>query len=591
MARAFPVFLIAILFLYFAHTSPLPNGSHLLANQQFEASKRAFNQQDYFLAERQANLAGFNSPDSAAPWLLTGNCLYLQGQDQAAWYHYARALALDPHIGHFPPFFENLRLNPRVKTVLTLSPKELIVLRKKIGQMIMVSVPGTILSSQKKMMLNAGWVGGVILFAQNIQTKTQIAGYIRQLQANSPTPLFVAVDQEGGAVRRFREENGFQRLPSLAALGQTKSPNLAYRFGILSGMQLKAVGANLNLAPVVDIDHGLPNSIISKYHRSLGSDPEMVSDLAQQIIRGMKAENIIATAKHFPTQSIALVNPHEERSETDVPLAELEKTDLIPYSRLIQNHLLDAVMLSHVVYKNIDPFFPASLSPEMIQNLLRGQMGYKGLVISDDLRMNAIKEHFPLDVSVVQAVNAGVDVLLVTDNLEQRVMDSLVKAVESGKVSLKTVDVAYQRIMGMKSKYGLLASVPRLQAEARAPAPKPPAEEHALDVPDHMLKRSGALSVPIPKKGIGASVPRLQASASRLQAEMRGLNVPNLKLKWFGAEARALGVPTQPMKKAVGALSKKKTTLPAGNESAPRAREKTETLAQKTQLQLAQERN
>ncbi|HJT25113.1 MAG TPA: beta-N-acetylhexosaminidase, partial [bacterium] len=438
-------------------TSPLPNGSTLLATLQFDQAKQAFNRQDYFSAERLANIALSNSPDSAAPWLLAGNCFYLQGQDQTALFDYSMALGLDPQIGHLPPFVEKLRQEgPRKQILLCLNPRELAALRQKIGQMIMVSVPGTRLSGQKKMMLNAGWIGGVILFDQNVRTKRQIAAYITQLQKNSPTPLFVAVDQEGGAVRRFKESEGFQRLPSLAALGKTKNPDLAYRFGLLSGQQLKVVGANLNLAPVVDIDRGLPDSIISKYHRSLGSDPQLVSTMAVQIVKGMRAKNIIATAKHFPTETEASANPHKGVAVTDVPLGELESLDLVPYRDLIQNNLLDAVMLSHVVYKSVDPYFPASLSPEMIQKILRGELGYKGLVISDDLRMDAIKQRYPLDVSVVQAVNAGVDVLLVTDNYERRVMDSLVRAVVSGQVPLRSIDEAYGRIMATKAKYGIL---------------------------------------------------------------------------------------------------------------------------------------
>ena len=443
---------------FFVSVPPLPNGSNFLANLQFEQAKQSFNRQDYFSAERLSNIALSNSPGSAAPWLLSGNCFYLQGQDQAALFDYSTALSADPHIGHLPPFVEKLRLEgPRKQVLLVLSPKELYALRQKIGQMIMVSVPGTRLTGQKKMMLNAGWIGGIILFDQNVRTKGQIKAYIAQLQQNSPTPLFVAVDQEGGAVRRFKESEGFQRLPSLAALGKTQNPGLAYRFGLLSGQQLKVVGANLNLAPVVDIDRGLPDSIISKYHRSLGSDPQLVSDMALQIVKGMRAKNIIATAKHFPTETEAAANPHKGVAVTDVPLDELESLDLVPYRNLIQNGLLDAIMLSHVVYKSVDPYFPASLSPEMIQKILRGELGYKGLVISDDLRMDAIKQRYSLDTSVVQAVNAGVDVLLVTDNYERRVMDSLVNAVVSGQVPLKNIDEAYGRIMATKAKYGILS--------------------------------------------------------------------------------------------------------------------------------------
>ena len=457
MNKGLPIFFTFLLTVFIVVPSPLPNGSSILANLQFEGAKQAFNHQEYFLAQRLANLARVNSPGSAAPWLLTGNCFYLQGQDQAALFDYAMALRLDPNIGHLPPFVEKLRQEgPRPQPLLSLNPREMAALRKKIGQMIMVSVPGTRLSGQKKMMLNAGWIGGVILFDQNIRNKKQIAGYITQLQKNSPTPLFVALDQEGGAVRRLKESEGFSRLPSLAALGKTKDPNLAYRFGLLSGQQLKVVGANLNLAPVVDIDRGLPDSIISKYHRSLGSDPQLVSTMALQIVKGMRAKDIIATAKHFPTETESSANPHKGVAITDVPRAELESLDLAPYRALIQSQLLDAVMLSHVVYKSVDPYFPASLSPEMIQKILRGELGYKGLVISDDLRMDAIKQRYPLDVSVVQAVNAGVDVLLVTDNYERRVMDSLVKAVVTGRIPLKNIDEAYARIMATKVKYGIL---------------------------------------------------------------------------------------------------------------------------------------
>ena len=445
--------------LFFTFSDPLSNGREILAQRQFEAAKKCFNDLELFRAERLAYMAQSNSPLSADPWILLGHCFFLQGQDQAALYHYVRAFQLDPTLDHLTPFLQRLRLaGASTGKAPLLAPDVLPSLEKKIGQMIMVSVPGTELSDQKREMLRAGWVGGIILFNQNIRTKTQVKEYVKELQLNAPVPLFVAVDQEGGEVRRFREDQGFQPLPSLASLGETQNPKLAYRFGLLSGKKLKAVGANLNLAPVVDIDREIPGSIISRYRRSLGKDPEEVSKMALQIVRGMRKENVIATAKHFPTQSVVSVNTHDRAAVTDISLSELESEDLLPYRRLIQSDMLDAVMLSHIIYKNIDPYFPASLSPQMIQNLLRGQMGYKGLVISDDLRMEAIKGRFPLEVSVVQAVNAGVDVLLVTDNLEKRVMEGLIKAVQTGKVPVKTIEDAYNRIMAIKGKYGILAS-------------------------------------------------------------------------------------------------------------------------------------
>ncbi len=456
MRKTLPAGFLALV-LFLSAPPLLFNGRDSLAARQFETARNCFQTQQYFPAERWALLAAANAPAAATPWLLIGHCFYLQDQDNAAFFYYSKAMAMDPQIGgHLPPFLTQLRQGAAPRVVLNLKGAPLRQLQKKIGQMIMVSVPGIQLNRQKQALLKAGWIGGVILFSQNIQTKKQLKQYIAQLQNNAPTPLFVALDQEGGAVRRLKEAQGFQRLPSLAALGQTGNPDLAYRFGLLSGRQLREVGANLNLAPVVDLDHGVGDSIIAKYRRSLGSDPERVANLARQIVRGMRDENIIATAKHFPSETESVSNPHEQIAVADVPLQELEQKDMLPYRALIADHSLDAIMLSHVIYKNVDPYFPASLSSEMIQTLLRRQLGYQGLVISDDLRMDAIKQYYPLNVSVVQAVNAGVDVLLVTDNLERRVMDALVLAVETGKVPMKTIDVAYGRIMATKKKYGIV---------------------------------------------------------------------------------------------------------------------------------------
>jgi len=464
------VFLAALLLPFFALPTNLTNGSALLANDRFESAKACFNHQEYFRALQFLHQVQANSPTSGAPWLLAGHCFYLQGQGPTALFHYRKAHSLNPKDFPLPGFAKSLEGTPKILASSRLAPQELSSLRRKIGQMIMVSMPGTALTGQKKALLRAGWIGGVILFQQNVQSKEQVADYIEHLQENSPVPLFVAVDQEGGAVRRFTEEKGFQRLPSLAALGRAKDPSLAYRFGLLSGAQLREVGANLNLAPVVDLDHGVEGSIITRYQRSLGADPETVTALAAQIIRGMRDQGVLATAKHFPTQSVTDQNTHERTAVTDRTRVDLETLDLLPYRKLIGAGMLDAVMLSHVVYKELDPYFPASLSPEVVRVLLRGRLGFKGLVLCDDLRMDAVKGRFSLENSVVQAVNAGVDVLLITDNLERRVMDALVEAVASGRVTLPTLDNAYARIMAAKSKYGIL-SRQRVALNKNIPAP------------------------------------------------------------------------------------------------------------------------
>ncbi len=449
------LFLPLLAMLYFGFTLLLSDDRDDLAVMEFEAARAAFSHQDYYSCLRFCGLAAINNPNASGPPLLQGNCFYEMGQDSAALERYSLALSLNPQAAPLPPFLNELKANGSSAQQTVMNPSQLDSLQRKIGQMIMVSVPGVRLTGAKRIFLKEGWIGGVILFNQNIASKKQVTAYVEELQATSPTPLFIAVDQEGGAVRRLREPLGFQTLPSEEALGQTKNPDLAYRFGRLSGYQLKEIGANLNLAPVVDLDHGI-DQVISKNHRSLGADPQLVSMMAQKMIQGMKSEGILATAKHFPTQSLAVNNPHWMLSEADSGLAELEKSDLVPYQDLIQSRDLDAVMLSHVLYPSVDPVYPASLSKEWIQNILRRQMGFQGLVFSDDMRMVAIKRRYPLEKSVVQAVNAGVDVLLVTDNLEKRVMDALVKAVRSGKIDRGSIDQAYERIMATKRKYGIV---------------------------------------------------------------------------------------------------------------------------------------
>lgn len=459
--------LLAVLLL--AGSTPLENGRKELARQQFDLAQSYYRRQEFHQAIRLAHLSAENSPSSAAPWVLLGHCFYFQGQDAAALWHYGQAQRLNPKVNNLPPFYESLRArvaNPSAR----LASEDAALLKRKIGQMLLIIVPGTKLSAWKREMLQKGWAGGIILFGQNIKTQEQVREYVREIQAASAVPLLVAVDQEGGAVRRFREEQGFSRLPSLAAVGENGDPEIAYRFGRLAGHQLRTVGANLNFSPVVDLEKKEKDAIISPYRRSLGSDPKRVSILAERIVAGMKAQKVIATAKHFPAQTLTVTDTHDGAAVSNATLDEMMDHDLAPYRYLIPRGL-DAVMISHVTCKAIDPYFPASMSHEVVQNLLRKKLGFNGLVISDDMRMGAIKRKYPLDVSVVQAVNAGVDMLMVTDNTERRVLDALVRAVARGQVKRETIDAAYTRILTLKKKYGI---VKRLPEGAPTPVPNLP---------------------------------------------------------------------------------------------------------------------
>jgi beta-N-acetylhexosaminidase len=325
-------------------------------------------------------------------------------------------------------------------------------LRTLLGQRLLICVDWPRLSPEQHELLQKGWVGGVILFEQDVKSPQQLLDYVESLRALSPQPLLVAVDQEGGEVRRLREEQGFQTIPSESFIGQSKDPKAASLFGVQLGLQLKAESINLDFAPVVDLDTQAQTPIINDFKRSLGSDPVKVADLADQIVRGMKAEGVLAAAKHFPGETAANANPHEGEALSNVSLDELEKNDLVPYRKLIADGL-DAVMTSHVTYAQIDPGFPASLSRKIIQDILRKELGFKGLVICDDLRMGAIENKFPLPEAVVQAVNAGVDLLIATGDTGQFMLDTLVQAAQDGKISLAEARESYDRIQRIKSKY------------------------------------------------------------------------------------------------------------------------------------------
>jgi beta-N-acetylhexosaminidase len=452
-----------LIFLLFIVILEIPNFSIKrsinTAKLDFERAKYFFQQQEFTKCIYYSNLSRLQDPRSPSPWILSGNCFYLQGHNEQARFNYSQALKLNPSSKHMPPFLKDF-MKDALKPFIpfsAISPQKLHQLQLEIGQMLMIIVPGTQLSQEKEKTLNNGWAGGIILFDQNIESKKQIKQYIQKIQSDSKIPLFIALDQEGGEVRRLRRAQGFQYLPSLKALGKTNNLALAYTFGQLSGHQLKEIGANMNLAPVVDLNHHLPNCAINQWRRSLGSNPIQVAHMAEQIILGMKSEGILATAKHFPSESVASENPIKHIAVSSVSMDQLIHEDLYPYQFLIKRKLLDAIMISEVIYKNVDPYFPAALSSRIIQNLLRKKLGFRGITISDDLQMNAIRKHYSLSASTIQAVNAGIDLLLITDNVEIQMLNILTEAVLQGKISINTIKKADRHLLQMKLNYGIVS--------------------------------------------------------------------------------------------------------------------------------------
>jgi len=335
------------------------------------------------------------------------------------------------------------------------NPEELETLKNKIGQMIFIYLPDYRPTPRERWLLSRGYVGGVVLFAWNIRDRDQAGKLIRELQQASKIPLFIALDQEGGAVNRLTKSKGFSSVPSGESLGRSGDSQEAYRAGWTAGGDLKEIGANMDFAPVLDLDHGQNDAVITGAHRSLGKDPRKVGELAEKFMEGLRARGILATAKHFPSQSWAALDTHEGAAMSDVALSTLESEDLVPYRALIVKGL-DAIMLSHVTYRRVDPDFPASLSPAVVQRLLREELGFQGLVVSDAFNMKAVSENFSPAARTIQSVKAGVDLLLVDDGFQTQVMDALVEEITEGHLPEEWVDKAYRRILSVKAKYHIL---------------------------------------------------------------------------------------------------------------------------------------
>jgi len=353
------------------------------------------------------------------------------------------------------------------ETKISLTDEEL---KNKIGQMLMVGFRGTKATDNFYIAgvikdLNAG---GVVLFdydvpsssyPRNIINPEQTKQLISDLQSYATVPLLVAVDAEGGNVNRLKPEYGFSNIVSAKEMG--KSIETTTKESKKLATELKELGFNMNLAPVVDVDINPNNPIIGKLDRSFSSDPEKVATDAAAFIKAHKEENIITVEKHFPGHGSSVADSH--LGMVDVTNTYQEK-ELTPYIELQKEGLLDVVMTAHIINKNIDKNYPATLSPNFLQKILRQQIGFEGVIVSDDLNMNAIVDNYGFEDAIIRAVNAGCDVLLISNNgtskydeqLPYKVRDIIYKAVKSGKISPETIIKSYNRIYNLKTKFGIL---------------------------------------------------------------------------------------------------------------------------------------
>ncbi|MFQ5443939.1 MAG: beta-N-acetylhexosaminidase, partial [Nitrospinales bacterium] len=287
--------------------------------------------------------------------------------------------------------------------------KKTLTLPEKAGQMLIAGFEGTKINSQIEDLILKHHVGGFILFERNYENPEQLFHLIQDMQKlafskPSRLPLFISVDQEGGRVARLSAP--FSSFPFPCCLGAAKSEDLAFKFGQAMGQELAAVGINIDYAPVLDVNTNPHNPIIG--NRAFSDDPKWAARLGADFIRGCREAGVLPVGKHFPGHGDTRVDSHLELPYVDRDAKTLEKVELHPFAQAIKNGV-DILMTAHVVYRAWDDQFPATFSAKILQDILRKKLGYRGLIISDDLEMKAVENHFSFESFPQLGVSAGID--------------------------------------------------------------------------------------------------------------------------------------------------------------------------------------
>jgi beta-N-acetylhexosaminidase len=319
------------------------------------------------------------------------------------------------------------------------------------GQRLMVGFNGTDLNQELKFLIKHVKAGGVILFAANLEAPEQIKDLASAIQDYAgrcgQPPLFIAIDQEGGQVARLKPP--FTQFPGNPQMQHEAD---AVHFAEVTAAELNQVGINMNMAPVVDVAPQDVNSIMAK--RAFGGDPDWVARLGVKVIAHLQHNNIMAVAKHFPGIGRTILDSHLDLPVLEDELTAMQRIDLIPFEACVQAEVC-GIMLSHIFYPKLDDQWPASLSKNIAQDLLRKRMGYDGLVMTDDLDMGAIVKQYEIRISLQQILAADIDLALICHygpNIEiafDQILNEMKNSPELKAKSLESVE----RIMKCKAKY------------------------------------------------------------------------------------------------------------------------------------------
>ncbi len=327
-------------------------------------------------------------------------------------------------------------------------------LKEKIGQMVMVGFTGDEINSSIKEMITKYKVGGIIYFTRNFSSPKQAAELSANLQKlsiqNTGIPLFLSTDEEGGIVTRVK---GMTHFPGPMALGAANTEQLTKKVAQAKGKQLKYLGINFNLSPVLDVNNNPQNPIIGV--RSFGTEPERVAQHGKSYLKGLQSKNVIACGKHFPGHGDTSTDSHLNLPVINHNLNHLKQVELIPFKNAIDNGI-DSIMIAHIAFPALTgrDDLPATLSSEIITGLLRKELGFQGLIITDCMEMKGISSTFGTVQGAIQTVKAGSDQVLIshTPSKQIKVIEKLLELVQKGEIKEKRIDNSLKRILKLKQE-------------------------------------------------------------------------------------------------------------------------------------------
>lgn len=327
-------------------------------------------------------------------------------------------------------------------------------MNKLIGQHILIGVSGHALTADEKKFIVENNISGVVLFGRNVAEPKQVydlCSEIQSLRHQTPekTPLYVAIDMEGGRVARLKAP--FTQWPPLKKLGDLDSPSVSFNFARSMGQELKAVGINLDFAPCIDVFSNPKNTVIGD--RAVSTDPEMVAKHASALIRGYVKSEVIPCAKHFPGHGDTIIDSHEDLPIEQADMNRLNELELVPFKKAFKSRL-PLAMTAHIHFPKIDPEWPVTLSEIFLKKILREELRYKGLIITDDLDMKALAKHYGREMIPVRSLQAGADLLLYCNEPESppRAIEGIAKALADGKLKKSDLENTCKRILEMKKE-------------------------------------------------------------------------------------------------------------------------------------------